>query len=116
MRFKDVYIQILVLSIFETNRGLTILKKPQEYEAESTPKIELLLWRDECPIAESLFVSSNHTSLNGIKTRAARSNFIYFYFVSSSRVSLGVFVIISTILVSANWKFPFFLPFWSCFF
>ena len=30
IRFKDVYVQILVLSIFETNQGVTILKKPQE--------------------------------------------------------------------------------------
>ena len=30
MRFKDVYIEILVLSIFETNQGVTKLKKPQE--------------------------------------------------------------------------------------
>ena len=30
IRFKDVYIQILVLSIFETNQEVTILKKPRE--------------------------------------------------------------------------------------
>ena len=30
LTFQDVYIQILVLSIFEINQGVTILKKPQE--------------------------------------------------------------------------------------
>ena len=45
----------------------------KNYEAESTPKIELLLRRVECPIAESVFVSLNHNSLNRIKTRAAES-------------------------------------------
>ena len=56
------------------------------YEAESTTKIELLLRRVECPNAESVFVSSNHTSLNGFKTRAAEPNFKYFSFVSSNRI------------------------------
>ena len=30
IHFKNVYVQILVLSIFETNQGVTILKKPQD--------------------------------------------------------------------------------------
>ena len=94
------------------------LKKgqPLKYEAESTLKIELLLRRIECRVAESVFVSSNHTSLNGIKTRAAESNFIHFRFVSLNLVSLGRYVLVSTNFVLANWKFSFFLPFWSCFF
>ena len=29
-RFKDIYIPILVLPVFETKQGVTILKKPQE--------------------------------------------------------------------------------------
>ena len=41
------------------------------YKAESTSKIELLLRRAESRVAESVIVSSNHTLLNGIKTRAA---------------------------------------------
>ena len=30
IRFKDIYILILVLPAFETNQGVTIFKKPQE--------------------------------------------------------------------------------------
>lgn len=44
------------------------------------PKVEVLLRRIECHIAESVFVSSNQTSLNGFKTRATESNFIRFSF------------------------------------
>ena len=70
------------------------------YEAESTPKIELLLRQIECRIAESVFVES----------QLVQPNHIYnFPFVSSNRVSFGEFVFGSTILVSVKPKFPFFL-------
>ena len=72
------------------------------YDAESTSKIELLLRRVESRVAESVFVSSNHTSLDGIKTRATESDFLHFLFVSSNRVPFGGFVFVSTIFVSAN--------------
>ena len=50
------------------------------YEAESTPKMELLLRRIESRIAESVFVSSNHNSCHQIK---------FMIFLSFRRIGFG---------------------------
>ena len=74
----------------------------------------------------SFFLSSNQTSLNGFKIRVAESNFIQFWFALSNRVAFARFVEIYLFIeifvtdqptfISENWKFPFFLSFWSSFF
>ena len=74
-------------------------------EAESTSKLECLLRQVESRIAESVFVSSNQTSLNWFKNRAAESNFIHFSFC-----------LYQPTYVSSNWNFPFFLSYWCSFF
>ena len=89
------------------------------HKMKPTSKIEFLLRRVESRIAESQMKSQivfpNETSLNGFKTRAAKSNLIHFslYFVE-----LGFFPRVSslgysyqTTFVSANWNFLFLLFF-----
>ena len=41
------------------------------YDRESTPETEFMVRRVECRNAESVFLSTNQTSLNGFKTLAA---------------------------------------------
>ena len=64
------------------------------HKMKPTSKIEFLLRRVESRIAKSVFVFPNQTSLNGFKTRAAKSNLIHFLLCF---VELGFFPWVSSL-------------------
>ena len=64
------------------------------HKTKPTSKIEFLLRRVESRIAKSVFVFPNQTSLNGFKTRAAKSNLIHFLLCF---VELGFFPWVSSL-------------------